>query len=59
MGPLPGLLKSTVVSFIMVAIAIVLKNVVKTESSGICVGYPGGICFNTAKSPRFPIRLLS
>ena len=27
--PLPGLLKSTVVSFIMVAIAIVLKNVVK------------------------------
>ena len=28
-SPLPGLLKSTVVSFIMVAIAIVLKNVVK------------------------------
>ena len=28
-SPLPGLLKSTVVSFIMVTIAIVLKNVVK------------------------------
>ena len=60
-GPFRSLLKSTVVSFIMVAIAIVLKNVVKKPNLpgfawatlvAFVLTLPG-------RSPRFPIRLLS
>lgn len=45
---LPDLAKSTVVSFVMVVIAITLKNVVKKPNLPGFAGYTGILCFDIA-----------